>query len=606
MKKNTKYIVCLAIVFGITWMAFMAPLPVSHPSSLDSEEIRARLLEFIDAWQLTTKRDMSVGMAEAWEKGHIKQKFLPADMVVPFDWRHTFNFTNSGSFFGDFVMEPEEVNANLRNYIFQLLYSDIEAACEVSILDIMLFRVFDSLIVDWMDMEFAGFCNGFAQASRDYFLDPNKVPLGRDYAFALPRPNPNTTIAEQTGGDVTEAAIKEYVLWKGSGAFFNPNHLLNWVKIYLGIPTPQGGISNAQEVQKLMDAMMVGTPFYSPQVILLMAPVWEVSEPTESHFVDVYDYDVNSNGSITLYIYDNNVLYNESWTKYDDWILIDADGNFKGTHRFPYGPGYDQSQFTRLSYYPSTGEYNSIITALMDLLPKLLGLGIFSPVDIQVTDPLGRTIAIGDDGVPSLEFPAIAVEDDGEKHMLFPFAPGLPYTINLTGTGTGEYKMEANRVVDGQLITEEVIGETEPGQDDIFTVTLDSSGITVAEIGVYLNAPAILSGSSVEIEWTRFNNEKGDFASYEVYVSEQPNELGTLYQTITDMSTTSTVISGLQGGKTYFFKVRVTTSGDTIYDSNMVGASLPEDYTFWLYVAAGVGGFAIMLLVILVCRKRRE
>ena len=92
-------------------------------------------------------------------------------------------------------MEPEEVGTNLRNYMFQLLYSDIQAACEVSILDILLFRVFDSLIIDWFDMEFSGFCNGFAQASRDYYLDSAKIPMGRDYKYYNPPPNPNITIA---------------------------------------------------------------------------------------------------------------------------------------------------------------------------------------------------------------------------------------------------------------------------------------------------------------------------------------------------------------------------------------------------------------------------
>ncbi|MFW9907849.1 MAG: fibronectin type III domain-containing protein [Candidatus Thorarchaeota archaeon] len=608
MKKNTKHLICLLIVIGLTSVAFVPPVRLAIASSLDSDTLRARLLEFMDAWQLTTERDLSAGMDEAWELGSDIKKHLPADMAVPYDWRHTFNFTNSGDYFSDFVMQPEEVESNLRNYIFQLLYSDIQAACEVSIFDILLFRVFDSLIIDWIDMEFAGFCNGFAQASRDYFVDPGKIPLGRDYAHLLPDPNPNITIAEATGGDVSEAAIKEYVLWKGSGAFFNPNHLLNWIKIYLGIPTPQGGITNAQEVQKMMDEMLLGSPHYAPQVVLLMAPVWEVPEPTSSHFVNIYDYDLNANGSITLYIYNNWYRYDETWTKYDDWILIQPDGSFQGTRLAPYGDNASlgESMFTRLSFYPDTGEYNSIITALIDLLPKLLGLGIFSPVDIEVTDPLGRTISIGDDGVPEVEFPAIMVEDEGEKQILFPFAPGLPYTINLTGTDVGEYRMEANRMVDGKLVTEEVVGETVPGQNDIFTITLDSSGINVAEIGVYLSAPKILSGSAVELEWTQFN-EPEDFVAYEIYYSEQPNQLGTLFGSpITDVSQTSAIVSGLTGETTYFFTVRVVTSGDIIYDSNRVGASLPADYTFWLYVAAGVVGFAVLLLVIFVCRRRKS
>ncbi|MHA1907469.1 MAG: hypothetical protein ACW98Y_09265, partial [Candidatus Thorarchaeota archaeon] len=394
MKKNTKYFICLMIVFSLTSIAFVPPVRVALASSLDSDTLRERLLEFIDAWQLTNDRDLSDGMEEAWEQASDVKKHLPASMVVPFNWQHTFNFTNAAKYFSDFVMQPEEVESNLRNYIFQLLYSDIQAACEVSILDILLFRVFDSLIIDWLDMEFSGFCNGFAQAARDYFVDPNKIPLGRNYAHLLPDPSPNITLAEETGGDVSEAAIKEYVLWKGSGAFFNPNHLLNWIKIYLGIPTPQGGITNAQEIQKLQDAMLLGSPHYAPQVILLMAPCWEVPSPTSSHFVNVIDYENNPNGSLTLYIYNNWERYDEDRALYDDWILVDSNGNFAGTHLAPYGEADGESLFTRMSFYPDTGEYNSIITALIDLLPKLLGLGIFSPVDIEVTDPLGRTVSI--------------------------------------------------------------------------------------------------------------------------------------------------------------------------------------------------------------------
>ena len=69
----------------------------------------------------------------------------------------------------------------------------------------------------------------------------------------------------------------------------------------------------------------------------------------------------------------------------------------------------------------------------MDLLPQLIGMGIFSPVDVEVTDPLGRVIAIHGNEPSIPEFPAIMTEEDGEKQLLFPFVPGLPYTVNLTG-----------------------------------------------------------------------------------------------------------------------------------------------------------------------------
>jgi hypothetical protein len=328
-----------------------------------------------------------------------------------------------------------------------------------------------------------------------------------------------------------------------------------------------------------------------------MAPFWEVPEPSESHFVNVYDYEVNANGSITLYIYNNWYIYNSTYGMYDDWILVDEDGNFKGTHMDP------DTNFSRLAFYPDTSEYNSIITALMDLLPKLLGFGIFSPVDIQITDPLGRRIGIGDDGLIYQEFPAVMVEDEGEKHLLFPFAPGLPYIVNLTGTDMGDYRMETVRFVNQELVIEEVLGTTEPGQSDIFTVTLDESGIQVAEIGVYLNAPTILSGSAVSLHWSRFS-EDDEFVAYEIYYSHKPNELGTLYSTVHNIDTTSIVVGGLSPENTYFFTVRVITHGDTIYDSNRVGANLPEDFTLLLAIIAGAGGFAVLLLVVFLYRRR--
>jgi len=596
MKKKTKYLICILVILGIT-SGIMTP-PGQHiaASVFDSDALREHLLDFVDAWQLTTERNQGEYMDEVYANIDAVKKFSPSQ--AGFDWRHTFNFTNNPKFLGPIVMEPEEVGDNLRNYMFQLLYSDIEAACEVSILDIMLTRVFDSLIVSWLETETKGFCGGFAQAARDYYNDPAKIPLGRNYAHLLPNPHPDPDISEQNGGDMTEAALKEYVLWKGSAAFFNPNHLLNFIQIFLGIPGPQGGVTNSQELQKLTQAMLPGSPHYTPVVILLAAPCWESASATDAHFVTAYDYDSLSDGSIRLYIYDNREQYNESQALYDDWILFDSAGNFEGTQLNP------DDDYTRISYYADTSEYNSILSALMDLLPQVISMGIFSPVDVEITDPLGRTISIDEEGQTDLEFPALMVEDDGEKHMLFPFVPGLPYMVNLTGTDVGDYRMETNRIVDGTIVSENITGSTQPGQNDVFTVTLDGEGINVAEIGVYLDAPTILSGSSVRLEWTQFEGAD-PFVGYEVYYSEQPNVLGTLYGTIEDVTTTSTVIGGLAGESTYFFTVRVVTSGDTVYDSNRVGATLPEDFTMLLYILAGVGGTAVLLLVLVVYKRKK-
>ncbi|MBD3405312.1 MAG: hypothetical protein GF411_04135 [Candidatus Lokiarchaeota archaeon] len=599
MNTHTKYLLSLLVVFTFISIAATPPIYVNYSGPVNQEQWKQDLIEYMDAWQLVDpeKRTQQVDDV-SWQIGYNWQQKKLASMDVDFGYLDTFNFTNSNNTFGNFVMTSEEVNSNLRNYIHQLLYNDIELACEVSVLDIMLFRAFDSLIIDWIDMSFAGFCNGFAQASRDFYNDPELIPLGIDHTYNLPSPNPNETISQQTGGDVVEAVIKEYVLWKGSGAFFNPNHLLNWIKIYLGIPTPQGGITNAQELEKVQSAMMVGTPHYTPAVILLMAPIWEVPEPTESHFVTAYDYDVNPNGSTTLYVYNNNDRYTGPDNMYTDWILIDSNGNFKGTKLHP------DANYSRIAFYPDTGEYNNILTALMDLLPKLLGVGVFSPVDVEITDPIGRSIRIDDEGNQYHEYPALMVNDDGEKQILMPFVQGLPYTINLTGNDVGDFRLETNRFNGEELLTNEINGTTEPDKKDVYTVTLRDEGIDIVDTGVYLQEAMILSGSSVELEWSQFDNE-ATFEAYEIYISKSPDKLGQKYgESITDIAQTSSVITGLTPETTYFFTVKTITNDNTTYQSNRVGAAMPEDITFWIYLIVGIAGISVVILALVLYRRR--
>ena len=91
---------------------------------------------------------------ELSQEGYYESTWDPSDYSLAaqpsWSWGHTWNFTNSNNTFGEYTMEPEEVSENLRNMYHNLLYNDIEAACQVSILDIMLLRGFDSLILKWM------------------------------------------------------------------------------------------------------------------------------------------------------------------------------------------------------------------------------------------------------------------------------------------------------------------------------------------------------------------------------------------------------------------------------------------------------------------------
>jgi len=602
MRFEKEIIVAAFALFGIVSMGMMVPTAHASGASIDVTTARLGLLDDSYSWILNPgPRDLTEEMTSLMtELSANEAMVLPTP--VAYDYRHTFNFSNSKDFFGPEVMTEDEVDENLRNYINALLYSDIDVACEVSVLDIMLFRTFDSIIIDWLDIDFCGFCNGMAAASRNYFMDPELIPLGRDYAIELPRPDPNVTIAEETHGDVTESAIKEYVLWKGSSAFFNPNHLMNWLKIYLGLTEFAGGTTNTLEANKIVQNMHRGTPSYEPAVILLMAPWWDNPSPTSAHFVNVYDYENNANGTMTLYIYNNWHIYSETDPlNYDDWILLGSDGSFQGTHR-----DYNET-WSSLCYYERSMEYNSIATvigALIDLIGDLLTLNIFSPVDVEITDPLGRTVRVGEGGAQQLEFPAICVEHDGHKEVLMPYVPGVPYTLNLTGTDVGDYRMEISRFVDGQIVTEEVTGTTTPGENDVYSMTVEGKSIELGKQGVLLDMPRITSSSSVELTWSRYNEP--DFSAYQVLVSTAIDDSGEPYGVpILDRDTTSMVVTGLAPKNTYFFSVRVLTGPEGFADSNVVGAALPGDYTGMLVLAAGVAGVAILLMVLVLCRRRR-
>lgn len=602
MRIEKEIVVVGLVLFGIVSMGLMVPAAHASGAGIDVINAQLSLLDDTYSWIINPgPPDLTEEMASLTAELSATEATLPPT-TVPYNYLHTFNFSNSKDYFGPEVMTEEEVDENLRNYINALLYSDIDVACEVSVLDIMLFRTFDSIIIDWLDIDFCGFCNGMAAASRDYFTDPDLIPLGRDYAIELPAPDPNSTIAEETHGDVTESAIKEYVLWKGSGAFFNPNHLMNWLKIYLGLTEFAGGTTNTLEANKVVQNLHRGSPSYEPAVILLMAPWYDNPSPTDAHFVNVYDYESNANGTMTLYIYNNWFIYSETNPlNYDDWILLGSDGSFKGTNRVPTG------NWTSLCYYESSMEYNSIATviaALIDLIGDLLTLNIFSPVDVEITDPLGRTVRVGEGGAQQLDFPAICVEKEGHKQVLMPYVPGLPYTLNLTGTAEGDYRMEINRFVDGKIVTEEVNGTTTPGENDLYSMTVEGDSIGLGKQGVVLDMPRIASSSSVELTWSRYNEP--DFSAYQVLMSTAIGEPGEPYgEPIFDRDTTSMVVTGLTPKSTCFFSVRVLTEPAGFADSNIVGAALPGEYTGWLLLAAGAVGVAVLLIVLVLYVRRR-
>ncbi len=605
MNRTKIILLCAMIIAGLaTTMVIPAFDDIPRFQSLDPVELalqraEAAYRDIVDFGD----RDYTAQMADLHYK--LGKQYTEAETALTnFGWRNTFNFTNSEDYFGEIIITEDEVDRNIQNMIHMLLYGDIETACEVSILDIAIFRSLDMLILESLDMEFMGYCSGMAQAAREWYFDPGKIPMAYDYAFDLPAPDFNRTISRLTHGDVTETAIEQYVFWRGSAAFFNIQHLLNWLRIFLGLSDVTGSGNNLAEFEKIAQALARD----EPAVFLMTQPWYDGSEATSAHFVNAYDYDLNSNGSVTLYFYNNWEIYDSDDDFYTtDYLLLRSDGTFSSS-KLGRLPDHNAT-WSRISYYTPGDEYNSIIgdilTILESLLDLLLGIDIFSPVDITITDPMGRKVTVGEDGITDLEFPAACVERDGRKTILMPYMKNIPYEFELTGTDSGEYRMEVSRAANGLIQTEVVEGTTELGQEDKFQVTMTDANLSVVEKGVTLYSPVILSGSAVELNWTRYDDS--DFVEYQIYVSDDVSDIGTLYnQPITDQNTVTAVVDGLAPKTPYFFTVRVVTTGDQYADSNKVGAITPEGINWLLYGAIGAAGLAIVILIVLIFRKRKK
>jgi hypothetical protein len=507
----------------------------------------------------------------------------------PFTWRDCFNFTNSAQYFGDVQMTEEEIEDNLRNYVFQLFYSDIQFACEVSIFDIALLLTLDSWILEMLELPFGGFCGGMSQAAREYYLDSDLIPLGRDYTWDLPPPNPDPDINRQTGGAVTESMIKMYMFWKGSAAFFNPAHLLNVMKIYFAYSPHSGGTNNQVEFQNLMDLMLQGTSWYEPVVLLLGFPYYIESNVGLMHFVLAYAHDQGLGQDPDLiYIYNNwNHYSSTNPLDYDDYVaLAPGTGEFQGTHLDSNEP------WTRICAYEPSPVYSSILTTFIYFLTEISGLIISSSVDVQVSDYEGRTIGPDSEGLLQLDFPAYYGTREETKKILWPSKANVPYEIVVTGTETSEYSLELTRLVDKQLLTQEIKRNINAGEQDIFTFNPGTDGFSLKRQGVRLHSPCQRTDCSLQLEWASYL--KSDFARYEIYQSLTKGDLGTKIITLENKDATSYVITSLVPETTYYFTVRVIDTYGGFADSNQVTYTTPK-YNFSIILQA-----AFIILTILV------
>lgn len=59
MNTNTRYLVGIIIIVGITSMMMIQQVDAPNFTTIDSETLREHLLDYIDAWQLENATDQS-------------------------------------------------------------------------------------------------------------------------------------------------------------------------------------------------------------------------------------------------------------------------------------------------------------------------------------------------------------------------------------------------------------------------------------------------------------------------------------------------------------------------------------------------------------------
>ena len=118
--------------------------------------------------------------------------------------------------------------------------------------------------------------------------------------------------------------------------------------------------------------------------------------------------------------------------------------------------------------------------------PKsLFGLAVLSPVSVVITDPNGKKVSkdindYGDDAYISISPDS---SSDDPKVIILQNVPSGTYTVNLTGTGTGEYHIVftyGNE--DGADTSTTLTGTTAPGKQESFTVKVGDGGADVSDI----------------------------------------------------------------------------------------------------------------------------
>jgi hypothetical protein len=89
---------------------------------------------------------------------------------------------------------------------------------------------------------------------------------------------------------------------------------------------------------------------------------------------------------------------------------------------------------------------------------------------------------------------------------------------------------------------------------------------------VTLETPTLeeVNADSITLHWSQNLDE--DLTNYQIFISETEGTLGNNIQTITDWTTTSTIVTNLENETVYYFTIRVTDYSGQTADSNQIQA----------------------------------
>ncbi len=117
--------------------------------------------------------------------------------------------------------------------------------------------------------------------------------------------------------------------------------------------------------------------------------------------------------------------------------------------------------------------------------PKwLTGFVVLSPIDIVITDAKGKTVSKNTNDFGDDAFVDVDPGEDGDdpKIIILQNLPAGTYTVHLTGTDTGPYTVITTQTDDTSSTTKTLTGNTVPGKQESFTVTIGVNGLDVSEI----------------------------------------------------------------------------------------------------------------------------